>query len=238
MDVITLKSNHVSIRDTGYTWKLLLWLCGRLFIQPANKTWNFCISLIHNNRRTPFLAFVRLDLSTAFVTGEDCSCFTLKNMLLAYLVARWPGLHHTCRIALQKYQQWIFAHSETQVWCIARVSIGHNFIYNISTSPEENANAVYRNNNNEQTRMNIWFILDIFFQQIGVHEASLYVLLVLEILYSSTKLTFVLMLSACCFISYVWLCLICVSFKITHMNIGFVCVFTLSLRCYRARGEL
>ena len=72
-------------------------------------------------------------------------------------------------------------------------------------------------------------------QQIGVHEASLCVLLVLEILCSSTKLTFVLMLSAWCVFG---VCFPCVWLCIIWVHIGFVCMFTLSLRCYRAQGEL
>ena len=73
-------------------------------------------------------------------------------------------------------------------------------------------------------------------QQIGVHEESLYyVLPVLEILCSSTKLTFVLTLCAwCVFHACVWLCFFCVSFEFTLGS----CVFTFGLRCYRAHGEL
>ena len=60
-------------------------------------------------------------------------------------------------------------------------------------------------------------------QQISVHEAPLCVLLGLEMLYSSSKLTFVLMLSAWC-VFRVWLRFICVSFKIILGS----CVLTLS----------
>ena len=72
---------------------------------------------------------------------------------------------------------------------------------------------------------------------IGIHKASLCVLLGLEILCSSTKLTFCVDVERMVCFPCVWLCFICVAFKITHINIG-LCVFTLSLRCYEAHGEL
>ena len=76
-------------------------------------------------------------------------------------------------------------------------------------------------------------------QQIGVREASLCVLLVLEILCSSKKINFehkfnfcVHVVSLVCFLC-VWLCFICVSFEFTLGS----CVFTLSLCCYRTHTE-
>ena len=57
-------------------------------------------------------------------------------------------------------------------------------------------------------------------QQIDVHEASLCVLLVFEILWSSTNLIFVVARMVC--FPCVWLCFICVSFEFTLGS----CVFT------------
>ena len=82
-------------------------------------------------------------------------------------------------------------------------------------------------NNELYTRLLYMVLSDNRIQQIGVHEASLCVLRVLEILCSSTKITFVLTLYAWC----VWLFFIC------EFTLG-SCVFTLSLRFYRVHGEL
>ena len=71
-------------------------------------------------------------------------------------------------------------------------------------------------------------------QQIGIHKAPLCDLLVLKILCSSTKLTFVLMLSAWCVFNVFHCALSCVSFEFTLGS----CVFTLSLHCHWAHGEL
>ena len=67
-------------------------------------------------------------------------------------------------------------------------------------------------------------------QQIVVHDESLCAWLVLKILFSSTKLTFVLMCLLVCFLC-VW-CFIYVSFE----SILGSCVFTLSFRCYRTHS--
>ena len=67
-------------------------------------------------------------------------------------------------------------------------------------------------------------------QQIGVLKAPLCVLLVLKMLCPSTKLTFVLMLSTWC-VFHVFGCVL------SEFTVG-SCVFTLSLRCFRAHGEL
>ena len=53
-------------------------------------------------------------------------------------------------------------------------------------------------------------------QQIGVHETLLCVLFVLEILCSSTKNNFCVGVGYMVCFSCVWVCFICVSFKITH----------------------
>ena len=77
--------------------------------------------------------------------------------------------------------------------------------------------------------------LSVVTQQIGVHEASLCVLLVLEILCSSTKLSFVLMLSTqCAFHAFDF------ALSVYHLrsHIWGSCVFTLMLGCYGAHGEL
>ena len=70
-------------------------------------------------------------------------------------------------------------------------------------------------------------------QQIGVHKALLCVLFVLEILCSSTKNNFCVDVGCMVCFSCVWMCFICVSFKITQLNIGFVCAYFefMSLSC-------
>ena len=74
-------------------------------------------------------------------------------------------------------------------------------------------------------------------KQIGVHETPLCALLVLEILCPSTKLTFVLMLSAW-WAFHVFGCDLSVYHLRSHVWILGSWVFTLSLRCYRALCEL
>ena len=71
-------------------------------------------------------------------------------------------------------------------------------------------------------------------QQIDVHEVSLCVLLVFEILWSSTNLTFVLTLCAWC-VFRVFGC----ALSVYHLSSHWVRVcLLLSLRCYRAHDEL
>ena len=86
----------------------------------------------------------------------------------------------------------------------------------------------------------LWFSVDITMytlrmknpitQQMGVHETPLCVLLELEILCSSTKLTFVLLLSACGVFHVFGFAL-----SLYHMSSHWVRV---CLRSYRAHGEL
>ena len=74
-------------------------------------------------------------------------------------------------------------------------------------------------------------------QQIGVQEASLVCLLVLEILCSRQKLTFMLMLNTWCGF-HVFGCTLSVYQLRSHIWILGLCRFTLSLHCFRAHGEL
>ena len=103
---------------------------------------------------------------------------------------------------------------------IPQFTVGCNYVF-LPEIPVSGA-KVRSTNNNDDFRVGL---VSAYREQIGVHETSLSVFLVLEILCSSTKLTFVLTLCVFHVHGVFSMCLAVLYLCINWVHTGFVCVY-------------
>ena len=142
-----------------------------------------------------------------------CSRTVFQYVLSFNLISQHLFVYYISLKYMISYYYWIFH--------VMSKSCVVFFTKHIKSTVFNPALVIYMGSTGESKCIaNVW--LSIATQQIGVHEASLCVLLVLEILCSSTKLTFVLTLCAWCVFhvfGVLYLCIILSSHLVS-------CVFT------------